>query len=62
VSEGDDFLGAAWAVLVAAKLNGRDFVFVDECPTNTSLTPLCMPGRGEGSEHVAAFDATGERT
>jgi transposase len=39
-SERDEFLRAAWRVLVAGRLDGERFVFVDECSTNTSLTPL----------------------
>ena len=47
-SERDEFLRAAWRVVVAARLNSRDFVFVDECSTNTSLTPLyAWSKRGE---------------
>jgi transposase len=39
-SERDEFLRAAWRVLVSGKLDGRRFVFVDECSTNTSLSPI----------------------
>jgi transposase len=39
-SERDEFLRAAWRVLVAGRVESRRFVFVDECSTNTSLTPL----------------------
>jgi hypothetical protein len=39
-SERDEFLRAAWRVLVAGRLDGGRFVFVDECSTNTSFTPL----------------------
>jgi transposase len=39
-SERDEFLRAAWRVLVAGRLEARRFVFVDECSTNTSLAPL----------------------
>jgi transposase len=38
--ERDEFLRAAWRVMVAGKLDARDFVFVDECGTNTSLAPI----------------------
>lgn len=31
---------AAWRELVSGKLDGRRFVFVDECSTNTSLSPI----------------------
>jgi transposase len=39
-SERDEFLRAAWRVLVSGRLDGRRFVFVDECSTNTSLSPI----------------------
>ena len=31
---------ATWRVLVCGRLDGRRFVFVDECSTNTSLSPI----------------------
>jgi transposase len=39
-SERDEFLRAAWRVLVCGKRDGKRFVFVDECSTNTSLSPI----------------------
>jgi transposase len=39
-SERDEFLRAAWRALVSGRLDGRRFVFVDECSTNTSLSPI----------------------
>jgi transposase len=39
-SERDEFLRAAWRALVCRELDGRRFVFVDECSTNTSLSPI----------------------
>jgi hypothetical protein len=39
-SERDEFLRAAWRALVCRRLDGRRFVFVDECSTNTSLSPI----------------------
>jgi transposase len=39
-SERDEFLRAAWRALVCGRLDGRHFVFVDECSTNTSLSPI----------------------
>src|SRR5918912_362106 len=39
-SERDEFLRAAWRALVAGRLDGRRFVFVDECSTNISLSPI----------------------
>jgi transposase len=47
-SERDEFLRAAWQVLVAGRVEGKRFVFLDECSTNTSLTPLyAWSRRGE---------------
>jgi transposase len=39
-SERDEFLRAAWRALVCGRLDARRFVFVDECSTNTSLSPI----------------------
>ena len=39
-SESDEFLRVAWRALVAGRLDARRFVFVDECSTNTSLSPI----------------------
>jgi transposase len=39
-SERDEFLRAAWRALVCGRLDGRRFVFVDECSTNTSLSAI----------------------
>jgi transposase len=39
-SERDEFLRAAWRTFVCRGLDGRHFVFVDECSTNTSLSPI----------------------
>src|SRR5215210_1885456 len=38
--ERDEFLRAAWRVLVAGEFDLGDFVFVDECGTHTSLAPV----------------------
>ena len=38
--ERDDFLTAAWRVMVAERVDARDLVFVDECGTHTSLAPV----------------------
>ena len=47
-SERDEFLRAAWRVLVAGRVETGHFVFVEECSTNTSLTPLyAWSRRGE---------------
>ena len=37
--ERDEFLRAAWRVLVAGGSDARDLVFVDECGAHTSLAP-----------------------
>jgi transposase len=39
-SERDEFLRAAWGVMVAGEMDADRLVFVDECSTNTSLAPL----------------------
>jgi hypothetical protein len=39
-SERDEWLRAAWRVMVAERIDARRLVFVDECGTNTSLSPL----------------------
>ena len=47
-TERDEFLRAAWRVLVAGRIEANRFVFVDECSTNTSLRPLyAWSRRGE---------------
>lgn len=39
-TERDEFLRAAWRVMVAGEFEAQDFVFVDECGTHTSLSPI----------------------
>jgi DDE superfamily endonuclease len=39
-SERDEWLRAAWRVMVAEGIDAGRLVFVDECGTNTSLAPL----------------------
>ncbi len=39
-SERDEWLRAAWKVMVANELYARRLVFVDEMGTNTSLAPI----------------------
>jgi transposase len=39
-AERDEFLRAAWRLLVVGEIDAERFVFVDECGTNTSLSPL----------------------
>ncbi len=47
-SERDEFLRAAWRVVVAREICTERLVFVDECSTNTSLAPLyAWSRRGE---------------
>ena len=47
-SERDEFLRAAWRVMVAREISPERLVFVDECSTNTSLAPLyAWSRRGE---------------
>jgi transposase len=47
-TERDEFLRAAWRVLVAQGIEARRLVFVDECGANISLSPLyAWSRRGE---------------
>ena len=47
-SEHDEFLRAAWRVMIAGTLDAERLVFVDECSTNTSLAALyAWSPRGE---------------
>jgi hypothetical protein len=39
-SERDEWLKAAWRVMVTERIDARRQVFVDECSTNTSLSAL----------------------
>jgi transposase len=46
--ERDEWLRAAWKVMVAEEIDARQLVFVDEMGTNTSLSPLyAWAPRGE---------------
>jgi transposase len=67
-SERDEWLRAAWRVMVAERIDVRRLVFVDECGTNTSLSPLyayspkgqrarCFGAAQPGREHHAAFSS-----
>jgi hypothetical protein len=38
-TERDEFLRAAWRAMVAGALRAKPLMFVDECSTNTSMTP-----------------------
>jgi transposase len=47
-SERDEFLRAAWRLMVSGEIRAERLVFVDECSTNTSLSPLyAWSRRGE---------------
>jgi hypothetical protein len=61
-SERDEFLRAAWRLMVAGETHTERLVFVDECSTNTSLAPLCTLGPGEESERFVRCRATGGLT
>ena len=39
-TERDEFLRATWRALVAEGIEARRLVFMDECGTNISLSPL----------------------
>ncbi len=65
--ERDEFLRAAWKVMVARGLDARRLVFVDEMGTNTSLSPLyawsprgqrasCSVPRNRGPNTTAACE------
>jgi hypothetical protein len=38
--ERDEFLRAAWKVMVAEQVDAKRLIFVDEMGTNTSLSPV----------------------
>jgi DDE superfamily endonuclease len=53
-SEQDEFLRAAFRVMVISSIESDRFVFVDECSTNTSLAPLYgWARRGERANQKA---------
>jgi hypothetical protein len=53
-SEQDEFLRAAFRVMVISSIEPDRFVFVDECSTNTSLAPLYgWARRGERANQKA---------
>jgi hypothetical protein len=53
-SEQDEFLRAAFRVMVISSTESDRFVFVDECSTNTSLAPLYgWARRGERANQKA---------
>jgi hypothetical protein len=48
--ERDEFLRAAWRLLVAGEIGAERLVFVDEMGANVSLSALFTPGLAEGPE------------
>src|SRR4051794_41775210 len=62
-SERDEFLRAAWRVLVAEALEAGRLVFVDEMGANTSLAPLHSWSRrgGGGGPSFRAAAPRGEK-
>jgi hypothetical protein len=61
-SEQDEFLRAAFRVMVISSIEPERFVFVDECSTNTSLAPLYTYGRVVESGRTRKLRATGVGT
>jgi transposase len=61
-SERDEFLRAAWRVLVAESLDAERLVFVDEMGANTSLAPLHGWSRRGGRAHLSAPRNRGKNT
>jgi ABC-type phosphate/phosphonate transport system substrate-binding protein len=60
-SERDEFLRAAWRVMVAGEIRTERLVFVDECSTNTSLAPLyAWSPKGERALCYGATQLGGE--
>lgn len=49
-SERDEFLRAAWRVMVALQIDAERLVFVDEMGSNTSLSPISTPTLCQRSE------------
>jgi hypothetical protein len=58
-SERDEFLRAAWRLLVAGKVEAERLVFVDEMGTNVSLSPLYAWSPKGQSEPSAALRGIG---
>jgi transposase len=61
-SERDEFLRAAWRVLVAEALEAGRLVFVDEMGANTSLAPLHAWSRRGARAHLWAPRNRGKNT
>jgi hypothetical protein len=49
-SERDEFLRAAWRVMVALQIDAERLVFVDEMGSNTSLSSISTPTLCQRSE------------
>jgi hypothetical protein len=61
-SEREEWLRAAWQVMVAEDLKAEHLIFVDEMGANTSLAPLYACSRKGEREHALRCRATGGRT
>jgi hypothetical protein len=60
--EREEFLRAAWRMLVAGKVDAERLVFVDEMGANVSLSPLYAWSLAGVRGPSAALRATGART
>ena len=60
--ERDDFLRAAWRVMVAERVDARDLVFVEECGTHTSLAPVYGYSRRGERVHLKVPRNRGKNT
>jgi hypothetical protein len=60
--ERDEFLRAAWRVMVAEQVETERLVFVDEMGTNTSLSPLYAWAKKGQRAYWSPCLATGEPT
>jgi hypothetical protein len=61
-AERDEFLRAAWLLLVAGEIGAERLVFVDEMGANVSLSPLYAWSRRGARAFGSALRATGART
>ena len=60
--EREEFLRAAWRMLVAGKVDAERLVFVDEMGANVSLSPLYACSRRGARAFGSTLRATGART
>ena len=52
-SERDEFLRAAWRVMVVEQIDAKRLVFVDEMGSNTSLSPIyAYSAKGQRPEGI----------